>query len=272
MTSEIYIPGFTVTCLLITSIICIVAVLVAWYTVRSRVKFSQIILGIFCYVLVMLLENVLGLADPGLSSGGIGYAIYITLSMVIAREVIRFLAMRFGVKANFDDTDAAIGFALGFAGTYLFICGAYYFNCYTTASEYVKTGLDAFVLNTGADAEEALRLLETIAAQGPWQFICTGVNRVFFLVREIALCVMLWYAMGDSGRKLMYLLVPLMSFVALLPDGLYQAEVLENSYLKDAVTCVISSAIAFWASRMFNAREDQVAHFQLERLRARRRR
>ncbi len=64
MTSEIYIPGFTVTCLLITSIICIVAVLVAWYTVRSRVKFSQIILGAFSYVLVMLLENV-----PGRSFG-----------------------------------------------------------------------------------------------------------------------------------------------------------------------------------------------------------
>ena len=59
MTAEIYIPGFTITCLMITAIICIVAVLAAWYTVRSRVKFSQIILGAFAYVLVMLLENLL---------------------------------------------------------------------------------------------------------------------------------------------------------------------------------------------------------------------
>ena len=41
MTSEIYIPGFTVTCLLITSIICIVAVLVAYFTNRRWVFGSR---------------------------------------------------------------------------------------------------------------------------------------------------------------------------------------------------------------------------------------
>ena len=271
MTSEIYIPGFTVTCLLITSIICIVAVLVAWYTVRSRVKFSQIILGAFSYVLVMLLENVLHLTAPAVSASGFVFAIYITLSMVVARETIRFLAMMFGVKANFSNTDASVGFALGFAGMYLLICGAYYFNCYTTATEYVKTGMDAFVANTGSDAEEALTLLGSIAAQSGWQFVCTGVNRVMFLVREIALCVLIWYTLTQE-QKQYYLLVPLMSLAAFLPDGLYQAEVLTSSYAKDLITVAVSAGIAFLAARQYNAREDQVAHFQIERLRARKRR
>ena len=271
MTSEIYIPGFTVTCLLITSIICIVAVLVAWYTVRSRVKFSQIILGAFSYVLVMLLENVLHMTAPAVPASGFVFAIYITLSMVVAREVIRFLSMMFGVKANFSNTDASVGFALGFAGMYLLICGAYYFNCYTTATEYVKTGMDAFVANTGSDAEEALTLLGSIAAQSGWQFVCTGVNRVMFLVREIALCVLIWYALTQE-QKQYYLLVPLMSLAAFLPDGLYQAEVLTSSYAKDLITVAVSAGIAFLAARQYNAREDQVAHFQIERLRARKRR
>ena len=273
MASEIQIGAFSVTCLLITAVICIAAVFAAWYTVRSRIKLSQIILGIFSYILVMLLENVFSLLlGTGLPESGLRYGISITLRMVLARELIRFLAMRFGVRGNFEGADAALGFALGFAGAYLLVCAAYYFNCYTAASEFVKNGADAFVMNTGADAAEALTLLETIAGQEPWQFIATGANRVFFLVREMALCVLLWYAMEDRNLRIYYLLVPVMSLIAMLPDGLFQAEVLLSAYLKDALTCVISGGIAFLAARKYNAREDQVAHFQVEKLRTRRRR
>ena len=269
MTSEIYIPGFTITCLLITAVICIVAVFAGWYTVRSRIKFSQIILGAFSYVLVMLLQNLLGLLGQGISQTGIVFAIFISLSMTIAREAIRFLAMRFGIRARFDDTDASVGFALGFAGMYLLICGAYYFNCYTVATEYAKTGMDAFIVNTGENSAEALDLLELIAGQGPWQFICTGVSRVFFLIREIALCVLLWYAMTTEDKRVFYLLVPIMSFISFLPDGLYQAEVLSNSYIRDIASCLISAAAAVPAAQIYNSKEDQVSHFRVERLRSR---
>ena len=272
MTSEIYIPGFTITCLLITAVICIVAVLAGWYTVRSRIKFSQIILGAFAYVLVMLLQNLLGMLGQRFPDAGVWYALYIALYMAAARELIRYLAVRFGVKTHFDDTDASIGFALGFAGMYLLICGAYYFNCYTVASEYVKTGIDAFVVNAGENSADALDLLKSIAAQGPWQFICTGVCRVLFLVREIALCVLLWYAMTIDGKRFYYLFVPIMSFLAFLPDGLYQAEILGNSCIRDIASCVISAAAAVPAARLYNTMEDQVAHFRVERLRARRKR
>ena len=126
--------------------------------------------------------------------------------------------------------------------------------------------MDAFVANTGSDAEEALTLLKSIAAQSGWQFVFTGVNRVMFLVREIALCVLIWYALTRE-QKQYYLLVPLMSLAAFLPDGLYQAEVLTSSYAKDLITVAVSAGIAFLAARQY-----QVAHFQIERLRARKRR
>lgn len=273
MTPDIQIESFSVTCLLVTAAMCMVAVLVAWYTVRDRIKLSQIILGIFCYILVMMLENIFDLValNLGLPQTGLTYGLYITLSVVLSRELIRFAAMRYGVQSNFGETDAAIGFAIGFAGVYLGVCAAYYFNCYTTASEFLKSGIDAFLADGGAASEEAVSLLEMIAGQNPWQFICTGLNRVMFLVREIALCVLLWYAMKDSGNKLYYALVPLLHAAAMLPDGLYQAEILVNSYAKDGLTCVISAGIAFLAARHYNKNEDQVSHFKVEKLRARRR-
>ncbi len=273
MTPEIHIESFTVTCLMVTAAICIVAVLVAWYTVRDRIQLSQIILGIFSYILVRLLESIFDLLglNLGLPQEGLYYGLYVVLSVVVARELIRFAAMRYGVKGNFDNTDASIGFAIGFGGMYLCICGFYYFSCYTTASEFLKSGMDAFVENTGTDAEEALSLLQLIAGESGWQFVLTGVNRVFYLVREIALCVLLWYAMADDGKKIYYGLIPVMHLAAMLPDGLFQVGVLENSYVRDGVTCVISAGIAYLAARQYNAKEDQVSHFKMERLRARKR-
>lgn len=144
-------------------------------------------------------------------------------------------------------------------------------NCYTTASEYVSSGSGRVFCQCGENAQEARELLDMITRQSGWQFIVTGVNRVFYLVREIALTVLLWYAMREDGKKLYFLLVPLMHLAAMVPDGLFQAGILENSYGKDAVTCVLSAGIAFLAARQYNAKEDLVAHFQVEKLRARRR-
>ena len=273
MTSEIIIPGFTTTSLVVTAAICIAAVLVAWYTVRGRVKFSQIILGMFCYVLVLLLENLFSLLQSatGMQTTGLGYGLYTVLSVVLAREIVRFAAMRFGVLEKFTGADASIGFAIGFAGLYLLVCGVYYFSLYSTATEYLKTGMDAFLANSGEGAEDAMALLESVANQSGWEVLATGVNRVFFLVREISLCLMLYYAMQDGNTR-GCMLVPVLHLVAMIPDGLYQAELLHNSILRDAVTCVLSAGIAFLASRQYNAREDQVAHFRIEHLYAKRRR
>ncbi len=273
MTADIQIESLTVTCLMVTAAMCILAVLVAWYTVRDRIQLSQIILGVFCYVLVMLLENIFDLVslNLGLPQQGLPHGLYVVLSVVAARELIRFAAMKYGVRGNFDKTDAAIGFAIGFGGLYLCVCGAYYFNCYSVASEFLKTGMDSFVANSGSDAQEALDLLRAISQQGPWEFIATGLNRVFFLVREIALCVLLWYAMAEDGKKMFYALIPLMHFLAVLPDGLFQGDVLTNCYVRDGITCVLSAGIAFLAARQYNAKEDQVSHFKVEHLYAKRR-
>lgn len=270
---EIHIEAFTVTSLMITAAICMVAVLAAWYTVRGRIQLSQIILGVFCYVMVMLLENVLGMISTmaGMGTDGLVYGLYLTVSIVLSRELVRFAGLKYGVQGNFDTTDAAVGFAIGFAGMYLCVCGAYYFNCYTTVREFVSAGADSFWVNAGESAEEARELLTMIAGQNGWQFIFTGVNRVFYLVREIALSVLLWYAMREDGKKLYFLLIPLMHLAAMLPDGLFQAGVLANTYIKDAATCVLSGGIAFLAARQYNAKEDIVSHFRVEKLRARRR-
>lgn len=266
--------SFTLTALLITAVICLLAILISWYTVRGRIQLSQVILGLFAFVLVMMLENIFSVAwDPGTKpTSGPVYAIYLTLSIVVSREAIRFLIMKFGLVDRFRDTDSAIGFALGFAGLYLFTCAFYYFNLYTTLNEYLTNGADAFFANAGTDSEEAYELLLAIKEQTGWQYIFTGINRAFYMVREIALSVLVWYGLTNEKMRMYLVLVPVMHIIAMLPDCMFSASLLENSYVKDVLTFVLSGGIAFVAARAYNKNEDQVAHFKVEKLRARKRR
>ena len=272
--TDIQIPAFTVTCLMITAIICVVTVLVAYYTLRDRVKLSQIILGMFSYVLVMLLENLLGILSGSLALPETGgpLLLYSVGSVVLARELIRYAAMGLGLRRSFRETDAALGFALGFGGLYLLVCGAYYFNLYTAVREVTTQGLDAFLAGSGTDSAEALGVIETAVSQTGWQYIATGVNRVFYLVRELSLCLLLWYAMEREDRRIYYILVPVLHCLAVLPEGMYQAGMLEGTLVRDIAACVLSAGIAALAAVEYNAKEDQAAHFRGDRLRARRRR
>ncbi len=266
--------SFTLTALLITAVICLLAILISWYTVRGRIQLSQIILGLFAFVLVMMLENIFSVAwDPATKpTSGPVYAIYLTISIVVSREAIRFLIMKFGLVDRFRDTDSAIGFALGFAGLYLFTCAFYYFNLYTTLNEYLTNGADAFFVNAGADSEEAYELLLAIKEQTGWQYIFTGINRAFYMVREISLSVLVWYGLTNEKMRMWLVLAPVMHIIAMLPDCMFSASLLENSYVKDVLTFVLSGGIVFVAAKAYNKNEDQVAHFKVEKLRARKRR
>ena len=265
--------SFTSIALLITAAICLLAILISWYTVRGRIQGSQIILGLFAFVLVMMLENIFSVAwDPDkMPTSGPAYMFYLLLSVVLSREVIRFLIMKFGLVDRFHDTDAAIGFALGFAGLYLFTCAAYYFNLYTAVKEVMTNGVDSFLVSSGTDAEEAYDLLLTIMEQTGWQYIFTGVNRAFYMVREIALSVLMWYGITNEKMRRCVLLVPVLHLIAMVPDSLFGAGLMENSYLKDVLTFILSGGIAFVAAKVYNKNEDQVAHYEVEKLRARRR-
>ncbi len=265
--------GFTETTLIVTAAICLAAVFVAWYTVRGRIQLSQVILGVFSYVVVMVLQNIFSVlrAYMRLPETGVLLGVYLAVSIVLSRELVRFFAMKYALVDRFDSTDTAIGFGLGFGGLYLLTCAFYYFSCYTTVNQFLSTGTETFFANAGAESEEAYALLQNLAGQSGWQYVMTGVNRVFFLVREISLSVLMWYGLTKGTMRRCLLLVPAVHLLAMLPDCMYDASVLGNSYVKDVLTYVLSAGIAFLAAKTYNANEDPVAHYQVEKLRARKR-
>ena len=267
------IESFTGTVLIITAAVCLAAVFVAWYTVRTRIRWSQVILGIFSYLLVMILENVIGsvCSSMNIQETGMSYAIYLILSVVISREIIRFAVIQFGLCPRFSDTDSAVGLGIGMAGFYLLICCAYYFNCYSAVEAYLSDPTE-FFLSSGSDSQEAYNLLLAIAGQDSWEFIFTALNRVFYLVREISLCVLAWYGLTSGKMRRCLFLVPILHLICVIPDSLYAADLFDNSYISNILTCLLSAGTAAIAAFTYNRTEDQAAHYEFEKLKARRRR
>ena len=268
------INGFFSTCVAVTAAICLLAVLIAWYTIRHRIAMSQVILGMFSYMLAMLVENVFNMVQgsAGIPESGFTTLLYLIVSVVVSRELVRLLMMKYTLVTHFDNADSALGFALGFAGFYLLVCAVYYFEIFSAVNEYLKTGTDAFFASAGTEAESAYEFLLQSTEMTGAQYIMVGLSRAFFLVRELGLCVLLWYAMKEERMRLWLVLVPLLSAAAYLPDRLYTAGMLTDQMVRDIATYVLSAGIIAIAAVAYNRREDQVAHFKVEKLRARRRR
>lgn len=270
---------FTANSKLMAAAICLVAVFIAWYTVRSRIQFSQVILGIFSFVVVMIFSDLLNGVLNGtiqnieeLRSGE--YVLISLISVVLSRELVRFVSTKFVLGERFHNADAAIGFGLGFGAVYVLICAVSYFFDYTTLNAYLTEGADAFFASfmTTQEAEAAYESLLGMAFQDGWAVLLLAVNRVFYLIREIALCLLIWYGFYHKPMGRCLILVPVLDLLAWVPDSLYNAGILTDALVRDVVGIAVSGLIAGIAAYVYNKNEDQVSHFKVERLRARRRR
>ena len=67
-------------------------------------------------------------------------ALYLTASIMVGRELIRALSVKYVLQPRYEGTDAAIGFGLGFGALYLLTCAAYYFSCYSTVNQFLSAG------------------------------------------------------------------------------------------------------------------------------------
>ena len=267
------IQTFTVNALLIVAIFCIAAVFTVWYTCRTQIRFSQIIVGAFGYLIWIFLYSILS-SSAAASLSGIGYACFYVFLTAVTIELVRYCITKYVLISRFHLADAAVGYALGFAGLYLLAsCAVYYFSCYTTAHSYLSNGAEAFFASlTDEEASSAYELLADLSSRSGFQILLTGVNRVFYLLRNVFLSILVWYGMTDGKQRHWLYLVPLLHVIAILPDGLYSAGLIEDSIVSDLAVCVLSGIPIALGAIQYRKHENATAHYQPEKLRTRRHR
>lgn len=274
---DLTIPGLTANLIGLNAIICFLVIIVVWAYLFGRVKFSQAVLGAFCCVVLMLVENLLDnvvLAEGSpILRNAVLHAVYVAAVVAILRAAAQYGVIRLQLSRRFSDTDAAIGFAIGFAAIELIVGGISNVTSYTLCVTCNNEGLASILANAASPEEaEALEtMLRQLATANSWDQAFSGINRIFYLAQCISVAVLCWYASTQHDTKVLGLAM-LCHTVVRLPYGLYTAGLLQDFRVEELLTYVLSIGFAFLASRYYNRLEGGKFRFRGDRLATRFRR
>ena len=92
---------------------------------------------------------------------------------------------------------------------------------------------------TGETLELAMRDLETLTGTSAVTYLIPGVERLFAILFQIALSVLIFLVVNRSVGMIWYPVAILLHAVANLPAMLYQAGILRNIYLVEGLTAIL---------------------------------
>ena len=145
---ELTIPSLTANFIGLNAIVCFLVIIVVWAYLFGRVKFSQALLGAFCCVVLMLIENLIdsvALAEgSSILRSPILHAAYMAAFVVLLRTTAQFAVMRTVLMPRFSDANAALGFAIGFASLELIVGGISNVTTYTLSPPATARGWTRF--------------------------------------------------------------------------------------------------------------------------------
>lgn len=274
---ELTIPALTKNLIGLNALICFLLILVVWAYLFGRVKFSQALLGAFCCVILMLIENLIdsfALVDGSfITSHSVLYALYLAAFVALLRAAVQYGVIHFQLSKRFSDADAALGFAIGFAALELIVGGISNLTTYTLCVTCNSEGL-ASILANAASPEEAASLeamLTNLSQANSWDQIFSCINRLFYLVQCMSVAVLCWYAVTEHKPSIL-LLAMLGHTLVRLPYGFYTAGLLSRFRVEELLTYALSIGFGLLAMLYYNRMEGDKFKFKGDRLSARTRR
>ncbi len=276
MPADFTISSSTVTALGVSAFICFGGLIVYLIMLYGRVKLRQMMVGLLVnVVMVLLLESSLhsvALADGSfLNSSVIGQMLYLAIVSALIEELSRYAVFRYGLSNQYSSADAAVGFAIGFCLTEVIMGGFSNLSAYSIASYLNSNGLETVLAEAGEEADALIEQLQTIADTGALTYLLSGINRIFYVAREVALSVIVWYASTKTEwAKLLPAAIALHILVR-LPDCFYQAGGNVPLLAEEIVSYALTIGLCIFAAWLYKKLEEPVFHFKIDTLRVRRR-
>ncbi len=188
------------------------------------------------------------------------YAFYGGFTAALFEEVGRFLAMKYVMKNRLDKYNALM-FGAGYSGFEALVVTAMTYVNNITVSMMIQNGTFEQLLQdmTVEQQQETISGLSGLWTMAPYQFFMGGVERIFAMIVQISLSIIVYKAVKDSKPTffitafLIHLVVDFVSIVAGSTFPIIAAEL---------VIGVISVAIGIYARKIY--REDICEMIQLE--------
>jgi len=171
-----------------------------------------------------------------LASRPVLYMLYGGLAAGVFEETARFASFRL-LKKKYGGIGTALSYGIGHGGFEAVLIGGLTMIGNLAISVMINRGADVPLLS----GEQLTALVST----KPPVFLMGGIERVFALIIQISLSVLVWYAVTGKGKLWLFpAAVGLHALIDFAP-ALYQAGVVKNIYLLESGVAV-SAAVAAW--------------------------
>ena len=170
------------------------------------------------------------------------YVLYGCLAAGVFEETGRLIMMKIWgrMRGNLSLGDGILyGVGHGGAEAILLVAGSVASTLFLSLLLNVG-GVEALTEGmTGETLELAMRDLETLTSTSAVTYLIPGVERLFAILFQIALSVLIFLVVNRSVGMIWYPVAILMHAVANLPAMLYQAGILQNVYLVEGLTAIL---------------------------------
>ncbi len=195
-----------ITCITVFAVPVILAVWFRRKKKADRMPFFAgiLVMSLFAFSLEQIVHNAILSSAPGRVIAGnlLLYALYGGIMAALFEEGGRYLVFRTLLRGSLHNDSNALMYGAGHGGLEAAVIGGT-----TMINDLYYSGM----INRGTlpplspeASAQLLPLLNQLVAAPSWQFLLTGVERMFALVLQIALSVLVFQAVKHQKKELFY--------------------------------------------------------------------
>ena len=239
-----HVSVFSIICMVISAVISIglpVALFIFAYK-KYNAKFLPLVIGaaafiIFVLILEQLVHSFVFKAFP-LREKPFLYIIYGIAMAGIFEETARFISFKILLKRKYTGIQTSLSYGIGHGGIESVIIVGINIIAAIVISILINTGNSALLTGNlqGAALVQIETQIRTILTTPPYMFLLSGLERMFAIVIQIALSVIVFYSVFCKGKIWLYPLAILLHAIADISAAAYQVGIITNVF---AVECLV---------------------------------
>jgi len=209
-----------------------------YYRKKEKINIKPVIVGAIAFILFsQVLEKGLHFVvmKNNFFQSTLAFTLYGAFAAGIFEECGRFIMFKTVLRDKHNWKDG-IAFGIGQGGIEAILIGIVTTVNYIVVSLLINSGTFEQSLGSKLPAE-AVTQLKTLLTGPETNFLAIGVERTFALIMQIALSVVVLYAV--KNRKAIFLFLAILLHAAMdIPAALYQMKIVTNLWVVEGMFCV----------------------------------
>jgi len=268
------VPSLSILCMLVSFIISFGLPISLFFIFKKRytMRIQPLLFGVVGFILfAMVLEQILHWvvlrpdADGGIAlrAKPLIYILYGCFAAGIFEETARFIAfsiLKYRNKkaaaiaiSNIDtgsasakkrrDVGEALSYGIGHGGIEAVLLLGFAMISNIVVSIMINMGMSALFENH----EQISAGIQQLASMQPYMFLVGGLERIFAVIIQISLSVIVWISVNAKGKKWLYAAAVLLHALIDVPAALMQCGILKSVAVVELIVAVSAVAVVWIA-------------------------